>query len=88
LSESVLKKNTVAVMLKSSYYMLRLGLSLFYTWLILRPKVRKTRKSFERQLITVGMSSEDAERISRVFLELKDQMLAFVKSSVAGSKKA
>ncbi|MEM2129355.1 MAG: hypothetical protein QXI71_05505 [Candidatus Bathyarchaeia archaeon] len=80
-----MKKNTIVIVVKSSYYTFRLGSSLFFTWLTLGFKVRKVRKLFEKQLVDVGISRADAKYLSRIYLDLKDQILAIVKSSITSS---
>jgi hypothetical protein len=39
-------------------------------------KVRKAKKAFESELVRQGMKKEDAERLSRHIVKLKDQMMS------------
>jgi hypothetical protein len=52
--------------------------TLLSQWLTLGWKVRKARKAFEKELIREGMSKEDAERLSRFYKDLKDQIVTAV----------
>jgi len=63
-------------------YMTRLLLSLFALWLTLGWKVRKTRKAFEKQLISQGMSKKDAERLSVQYSKLKNEIMSTLKGSL------
>jgi hypothetical protein len=83
-----LKKNTIITVFKSGYYILKMSGHLLTAWLTLGWKVRKARRSFEKQLVNAGMLREDAEQLSRVYSELKDQMLSTVKVAIANSRKS
>ena len=83
-----MKTKTIVIVLKSGYYILKTIRHLLTAWLTLGWKVRKARRSFEKQLINVGMPREDAEQLSRVYSELKDQMLSTVKGAIANSRKS
>jgi len=61
--------------IRAGLYLVRLLISLFALWLTLGWRVRKTRKSFEKQLIRQGMSKKDAKRLSAQFSKLKDDMI-------------
>jgi hypothetical protein len=82
-----LKARTILSVLKSGYYILKTGGHLLTAWLTLGWKVRSARRTFEKQLVNVGMPREDAERLSRVYSEFKDQMLSIVKSAITSSRK-
>jgi hypothetical protein len=62
-----------------------MSLQLFYTYLTLGNRVRKTRKAFEEELVLSGMSKADAERISAVYEELKNSITDMLKKGVARS---
>ena len=47
-------------------------LSLLWAYLTLGLRVRQTRRAFEKQLISEGMSKEDAKRPSACYQELKN----------------
>jgi hypothetical protein len=83
-----LKTKTIISVLKSGYYILKTIGHLLTAWLTLGWKVRKARRSFEKQLINAGMPREDAEQLSMVYSELKDQLLSTVKGAIANSRKS
>ena len=72
-----------ASLIKSSPQLARMSLYLFYTYLTLGNRVRKTRKVFEKQLVHAGMSREDAERLSACFEELKNSVTGMLKQGIA-----
>ena len=76
-----MKAKTVVTVLKGSYYILKMSGSLLTAWLTLGWHVRRARKSFEKQLIKGGMAREDAEQISEVYSDFKDQMMGAVKGA-------
>ena len=53
--------------IKESPYLVRMSFDLFYTYLTLGNRVRRTRKAFEEQLILAGMSIEEARHVSACF---------------------
>jgi len=61
--------------------LIRLGASLLIIYLTLGWQVRKARKAFEKQLILQGMSKQDAERLSRTFVHLKNDIINMLKRS-------
>jgi len=63
-------------------HLVRLLSSLFYLWLTLDWKVRKTRKTFEKELIKQGMSKEDAKRLSAQYTILKNNLVRGLKRSI------
>lgn len=83
-----MKTKTIISVLKSGYYILKTIGHLLTAWLTLGWKVRKARRSFEKQLINAGMPREDAEQLSMVYSELKDQLLSTVKGAIANSRKS
>jgi hypothetical protein len=72
----------VTTVIKSSPYLARMSLSLFWMYLTLGRRVHKTRKAFEKQLILQGMSKEDAKRLSVVFEELKNNITGMIKRNI------
>lgn len=70
---------------KSTPYLARMSLSLLWMYWTLGRRVNKTRKAFEKQLVTQGMSHEDAERLSACFEELKSNITQTLKQGVIGS---
>jgi len=59
-----------------------LVLSLLWAYLTLGLRVRQTRRAFEEQLISEGMSKEDAKRLSACYQELKDNLSVTVKEGL------
>ena len=59
-----------------------LMINLFFIWLTLGWKVRKTRKAFEKQLIKQGMSEKDAKRLSARYVSLKDKVMQAFKQQI------
>ncbi|MGD0494962.1 MAG: hypothetical protein ABSB28_02850 [Candidatus Bathyarchaeia archaeon] len=70
---------------KSSPHLARMSLQLFYAYLTLGSRVRKTRRAFEEELVLSGMSKVDAERISACYEELKNNITSMLKKGVARS---
>jgi hypothetical protein len=62
-----------------------MSLSLFWTYLTLGRQVQKTRRAFEKQLISQGMKKEDAERLSTCYEELKNNMISMLKQGMIHS---
>ncbi len=60
---------------------IRLLLSLLAIWLSFGWKVRKARKSFEKELVKAGMAKKDAKRLSEWYSKLKNDVVQTVKSS-------
>jgi hypothetical protein len=71
-------------MIKSSPYLARMSLDLFWTYLTLGQRVRKTRRAFEKQLIMQGMSREDAKRLSACYEELKNNLPSMLRQGMTG----
>jgi hypothetical protein len=74
--------SAVTGVLKSSPYLARMSLSLFWMYLTLGRRVGKARKAFEKQLIQQGMSKEDAERLSACFEDLKNNITRMLKQRI------
>jgi hypothetical protein len=63
---------TVRTLFRLTPHLGTMAISLFWLYLTLGWRVRKTRKAFEKQLVSQGMSREDARRLSECFNELKN----------------
>jgi len=74
--------SVVTAVIKSSPYLARMSLSLFWIYLTLGRRVSKTRKAFEKQLIQQGMSKEDAKRLSVCFEDLKNSFTDMLKQGI------
>jgi hypothetical protein len=74
--------STLTTMIKSSPYLARMSLDLFWTYLTLGQRVRKTRRAFEKQLIMQGMSKDNAKRLSACFEELKNNITSMLKQGM------
>jgi len=72
---SILDSGVSAIRLMGSLVVIYLGLG----W-----KVRKARRAFEKELIRIGMSKEDAQRIGAQYASLKDNAVKAIKRSIAG----
>jgi hypothetical protein len=72
----------VTTVVKSSPYLARMSLSLFWMYLTLGSRVRRTRKAFEKQLMQQGMSKEDAQRLSACFEELKNNITGTIRQGM------
>lgn len=59
-----------------------LVLSLLWAYLTLGLRVRQTRQAFEKQLISEGMSKEDAKHLSSCYQELKENLSVTVKEGL------
>jgi hypothetical protein len=59
-----------------------MSFELFYMYLTLGNRVRKTRKAFEKQLLLAGMSKDDAERLSTCFEDLKNVVTGMLKQGI------
>lgn len=76
--------SVVATVIKSVPDLTRLSMSLFWMYINLGRRVRKARRAFEKQLISQGMSEDDAKRLSRCFVELKNNITNMLKQGVVG----
>lgn len=72
----------LTAMIKSSPHLVRVTLNLFWIYLTLGQRVRKTRRAFEEQLIMQGMSRDDAKRLSACFEELKNNITGMLKQGI------
>ena len=74
--------STITSIVKSSPYLIRMSLSLFWAYLTLGRRVGKARRAFEEQLVLKGMSKEDARRLSLCFEDLKDNIKSMLKQGI------
>jgi len=76
---------TVKALFKATPHLAILGTSLFWMYLTLGWRVRKARKAFEKQLVSQGMSKEDAKRLSGCYTELKNSLTNMLRRQVTVS---
>jgi hypothetical protein len=76
---------TVKALIKATPHLATMGISLFWMYLTLGWRVRKARRAFEKQLVSQGMSKEDAKRLSVCFSELKNSITSMLRRGVTGS---
>ena len=74
--------SVVTAVIKSSPYLARMSLSLFWIYLTLGRRVGKTRRAFEKQLIQRGVSKEDAKRLSACFEDFKNDITGMLKQGI------
>lgn len=77
---------TLIEIVESSPYLIRLSLSLGWTYLNLDRRVNKARRAFEKQLTAEGMSKEDAEKLSACFEDLKNDIVATAKQGLIAGR--
>jgi hypothetical protein len=77
--------SVMTTVVKSSPYLARMSMDLFWMYITLGRRVRKTRKAFEKQLMMEGMSKADAKRLSACFEDLKNNITGMLKQGVTGS---
>jgi len=70
--------------IKESPYLVRMLFDLLYTYLTLGSRVRSTKKAFEEQLISAGMSRKEARRLSACFKELKNSVTNMLEHGIIG----
>lgn len=75
--------NLVMAALKSTPHLVRLSVSLSWTYFTLGWKVRRARRAFEKQLVAQGMSKKDARELSEFLEDLKTSITATVKQGLA-----
>jgi hypothetical protein len=75
----------VKTAIRATPHLVRMGISLFWMYLTLGWRVRKARGAFERQLISQGMSREDAKRLSACFNDLKNSINRMLRQGVTVS---
>jgi len=72
----------VLTILRVTYFIIKIIGSLLSAWLVIKWNVRKARKSFEDEMMKVGVSKEDAWRLSEFFPVLEGQIKSLMKSSI------
>ena len=72
----------VKTLFKAAPRLALMGISLFWMYLTLGWRVRKARRAFENQLVSQGMSKEDAKRLSACFSELKNSITNMLRRGV------
>ena len=75
----------VKVVFKATPHLALMGTSLSWMYLTLGWRVRKARRAFEKQLISQGMSKEDAKRLSACYNELKNSITNMFRREVTFS---
>lgn len=76
---------TVKALFKATPHLAIMGMNLFWMYLTLGWRVRKARSAFEKQLISQGMSKEDARRLSACYNELKNSLTSMLRRGVTVS---
>lgn len=74
---------TVKTLIRLTPHLGIMTISLFRMYLTLGWRVRKARKAFEKQLVSQGMSREDARRLSECFNELKNNITNMFRRGIA-----
>jgi len=74
----------VKALVKSTPNLAMMGMSLFWMYSTLGWRVRRTRRAFEKELVSQGMSREDARRLSECFTELKNSLATALRQGIAG----
>ena len=75
----------VKALFKATPHLALMGISLSWMYLTLGWRVRKARRAFEKQLISQGMSKEDAKRLSACYNELKNSITNMFRREVTFS---
>ena len=74
----------VIAVVKSTPNLVRLSLSLSWTYFTLGWHARRARRAFEKQLIAQGMSKTDAQQLSIFYDDLKNSVTKTVKQGLTG----
>ena len=74
----------VKSLIKSTPNLAMMSVNLFWMYSTLGWRVRRTRRAFERELVSQGMSREDAKRLSACFTELMNSLKSALKHGIAG----
>ncbi len=61
-------------------------LTLFWLYLTLDRRVKKTRRAFEKQLIAEGMTRQNAQKLSLCYETLKDQAINIMKTGLVATR--
>lgn len=76
---------TVKALFKVTPHLAIMGTSLFWMYLTLGWRVRRARNAFEQQLVSQGMSKEDAKRLGACYNELKNSITNMLRRGVTVS---
>jgi len=77
----------VLTILRITYSILKIIGGLLSAWVFIKWNVRKARKSFEKEIMKVGISKEDARNLSECFVVLERQIKSFVKAPISLGKR-
>jgi hypothetical protein len=72
----------IKTVVQSTPHVSILALNIFWVYLTLGYRVRRTRRAFEQQLILQGMQKQDAKRLSACYKELSDNITGMVKQNI------
>jgi hypothetical protein len=75
----------LSTILSAGLHLSTLILNLIAIWLTLDWKVRKARKTFEKELVKGGMPEEAAKKLGKKYSSVKDQVMKQLWSSVRRS---
>jgi hypothetical protein len=73
---------TIKALFKATPHLAIMGTSLFWMYLTLGGRVRRTRRAFEKQLVSQGMSKDDAKRLSACYNDLKNSITNMLRRQV------
>ena len=79
---------TVKALFKATPHLAIMGTGLFWMYLTFGWRVRKARRAFEQQLVSQGMSKEDAKRLSACYNDLKNSITNMLRRGVTFSARA
>jgi len=77
----------VLSILRITYSALKIIGGLLLAWIIVSWNVRKARKSFEAEVMKVGVSKEVAQKLSECFVVLENQVRSFMKRPISLERK-
>ena len=77
----------VLAILRITYSILKIIGSLLSTWIVVSWNIRKARKSFEAEMMKVGVSKEDAQKLSEFFVVLEGQIKSCMKAPIGLRKR-
>jgi hypothetical protein len=72
----------ISTIIKAGLHLSELVVNLFFIWLTLGWKVRKARKSFEKELVKSGMPREAAKKLAKKYSSVKDNVMKQLWGSV------
>jgi hypothetical protein len=73
----------ITAALRSTPELVRLSLSLAWTYFTLNWRVGRARRAFEKQLIAQGMSKQDAHQLSSFLEDFKNSITTTVRHGLA-----